>query len=108
QVLPRSRASQVFVDHTTAHVNDARRIAQRLAERGAALLDAPVSGGSGGAASGRLRIFVGGSREAMERVAAHLDAMGDNVTYCGPSGAGQIVKIVNQLGMGLSAAVLLE
>jgi 3-hydroxyisobutyrate dehydrogenase-like beta-hydroxyacid dehydrogenase len=109
-LLPAARAGQVFVDLGTTECPEARRVAAALAEKGAALLDAPVSGGSGGAAAGTLHIFVGGERAAYDCCRAILEVLGDpeRVAYCGPSGTGQAVKGVNQLAMGLVAAAYLE
>jgi 3-hydroxyisobutyrate dehydrogenase len=74
-----------------------RQFAERLATRDVALLDAPVSGGSEGARKGTLSIFVGGDEAALERARPILAAMGTTITHCGPSGAGQVAKAVNQV-----------
>jgi 3-hydroxyisobutyrate dehydrogenase len=74
-----------------------RIYAERLNGRGATLLDAPVSGGSEGARNGTLSIFVGGEVDALEQARPVLAAMGTTITHCGPSGAGQAVKAVNQV-----------
>ena len=108
EIMP--RAGQVFIDFGTTAPPETRRIAAELAGRGAALIDAPVSGGPGGAERARLRMFVGGDAEAVERCRPILETVGgsEGLTYCGPSGAGQVVKGVNQLAMGLGAAAYLE
>ena len=109
-LLPNARGGQVFLDMGTTEAPETRRLAAALAGKGAALLDCPVSGGSGGAEAGTLHIFVGGDRAAYERCRAILEVLGDpqRVAYCGPSGTGQAVKGVNQLAMGLVAAAYLE
>jgi len=106
--VPNAREGQLFIDLGTTAAPDTRAIAAALAERGAALVDAPVSGGPGGAASGTLHIFVGGAPAAVERAMPILEILGGRVTHCGPSGAGQVVKGVNQLAMGLTIAAYLE
>ena len=87
----------VFVDHTTASPALARELAARVAERGASFLDAPVSGGQDGAKRGALTVMVGGEPAALERVRPLLAAYAKNVTWMGPSGAGQLTKLVNQI-----------
>ena len=81
-----------------------------FAERGAALVDAPVSGGPQGSETGTLRIFVGGDAATVEKCRPILEVLGEPkyVVYCGPSGCGQIVKGVNQLAMGLGDAAFME
>ena len=74
-----------------------RGFAQRLADQGIELVDAPVSGGSEGARNATLTIFVGGEPEAIERARPVLEAMGKTITPFGPPGSGQAVKAVNQV-----------
>jgi len=109
-LLPAARSGQIFLDLGTTEAPETRRLAAALVAKGASLVDAPVSGGSGGAASGTLHIFVGGEPAAVERCRPVLDVLGDprHVAHCGPSGCGQAVKGVNQLAMGLVAAAYLE
>jgi len=109
-LLPNARQKQVFVDMGTTSAVATRRLAAAFAEKGAALVDAPVSGGPQGCAQGNLHIFVGGDEDAVARCWDILQALGDpeRTVHCGPSGAGQVVKGVNQLGMGLGAAAYLE
>jgi len=105
-MLPNARAGQVFLDLGTTEAPETRRLAAAFAERGAILLDTPVSGAPGPG----MRVFMGGDREACERCRPILAATADpeRIVYCGPSGTGQAVKTVNQLGMGLVAAAYLE
>ena len=112
-LAPRARAGQAFIDLGTVAPPDARRVAGALAERGALLLDAPLSGGPVGAERGACYVFVGGQREAFELLRPVLEVFGGGsgggrLTYCGPSGSGQVAKGVNQLAMGLGAAAYLE
>ena len=109
-LVPHARPGQVFIDLGTVAPPQTRRIAAQLSRKGAALVDAPVSGGPHGSATGTLRIFVGGDPEAVEHVKPILDVLGEpgRVVYCGPSGAGQVVKGCNQLAMGLADAAYME
>ena len=87
----------IFVDHTTASADIARRLAAAAAERDCSSLDAPVSGGQAGAENGVLTVMVGGEQAAFERAKPLLDAFGRAVTLIGPAGAGQLAKMVNQI-----------
>jgi 3-hydroxyisobutyrate dehydrogenase-like beta-hydroxyacid dehydrogenase len=109
EVLPAVEATQVVIDTGTTIVEQTRRLSALFDEKGAFLVDAPVSGGSIGAADGNLFVFVGGDRSAVNRVWSILALIGGaRLTYCGESGNGQIVKAVNQLAMGLVDAAFLE
>jgi 3-hydroxyisobutyrate dehydrogenase-like beta-hydroxyacid dehydrogenase len=110
EFVPHARSGQVFVDMGTVAPPQTRRVATALAAKGAALIDAPVSGGPGGAESGTLRIFVGGDPEVVAQMRPILEVLGDpeRVVYCGPSGSGQVVKGCNQLAMGLADAAYME
>ena len=88
---------QLVIDCSTISPSATRDFATRLAERGVALVDAPVSGGSEGAQKATLTIFCGGDSGAVERARPILAAMGKTITHVGPSGAGQAVKAVNQV-----------
>ncbi|MFC7007362.1 NAD(P)-dependent oxidoreductase [Halalkalicoccus salilacus] len=72
-------------------------VAERLADAGATLLDAPISGGEEGAIEGTLSIMVGGDEGALEEQMDVLDVLGETITHCGPSGAGQTTKACNQI-----------
>ncbi len=111
QILPAARGGQVIVDTGTTDVPETRRLAAAFAARGATLLDAPVSGGEVGAEAGKLRIFIGGDERAaksLSPVFAALSAAPGRAVYCGASGAGQLMKYVNQMAMGLLEAAYLE
>ena len=90
-------AGSVLVDCSTISPVRARELAARLAERGVAMVDAPVSGGSEGARNATLTIMVGGDDGDVERVHEVLSAMGRSITHMGPIGSGQIAKAVNQV-----------
>ena len=87
----------IVIDHSTISPAATRRLADLVAQRGAAWLDAPVSGGPEGAAEGTLSIMVGGAAGDMERARPFLEAYGSKVIHVGPVGAGQMVKLVNQI-----------
>jgi 3-hydroxyisobutyrate dehydrogenase len=90
-------AATLVIDCSTIDPAATRRFATRLAERGVAMVDAPVSGGSEGAQKGTLSIMVGGEAADVERARPVLEAMGRAVTHMGPIGAGQATKAVNQV-----------
>ena len=108
--IPNAREGHVFIDLGTTEVEKTRNIATALDEKGATLIDAPVSGGPHGSETGTLRIFVGGDAAVVEKYRPILEVLGEPeyVVYCGPSGSGQIVKGVNQLAMGLADAAFME
>jgi len=87
----------IFIDNSTIKPATARRVGGKLAEKGVAMLDAPVSGGDIGAINGTLTIMVGGSAEALEKVMPILQAIGETITHVGGLGDGQIAKVANQI-----------
>lgn len=87
----------VVVDHSTISPSATITLAAEVAQRGAAFLDAPVSGGAEGAARGTLSIMVGGDAAALERVRPVLTTYGTTITHLGGSGSGQFAKLVNQV-----------
>ncbi len=90
-------ADTIFVDHTTASADIARRLDAAAREGGFHFLDGPVSGGQAGAENGVLTVMVGGEQAAFDRAKPMMDAFGRAVTLMGPSGAGQLTKMVNQI-----------
>ena len=96
-IAPTLRPNTIVVDCSTISADTARVAAQRLRERGAQFLDAPVSGGTEGARDGTLAIMVGGDAQAFERAKPVLQAMGRAVTHFGANGAGQAAKATNQI-----------
>ena len=98
----------VDIDMSTISPEATRRIAARLAEAGVEMLDAPVSGGEQGAINGTLSIMVGGKEQVFERCQPVLEAMGKKLVYCGPSGSGQVVKLCNQVVVGLNNLAVCE
>ena len=101
-------AGSVLVDMSTISPLATRSMAERLAEAGVAMLDAPVSGGSEGARRGTLSIMVGGDADTLERVRPLLDVLGSTVTHVGPSGSGQVVKAMNQVIIAGTYAAVAE
>jgi 2-hydroxy-3-oxopropionate reductase len=92
-----ARPGTLVIDMSTISPQATRRMAAELGERGVAMIDAPVSGGSEGAAKGTLSIMVGGAADDVRRARPYLEAMGSTITHVGPSGAGQTCKLVNQI-----------
>ena len=105
--LPESGA-EVFVDMSTGPPALARRLAEELGAAGIEALDAPVSGGPRGAEAATLSIFVGGEPEAFTRVEPVLRALGSVVAHVGGPGAGQVVKLCNNLMAGVNMAAVAE
>lgn len=91
------REGALVIDMSTISPQGAREVAAALREKGVHFLDAPVSGGSEGAAKGTLSIMVGGEAEQLERAMPILQAMGKTITHVGGHGDGQNVKLVNQI-----------
>jgi 3-hydroxyisobutyrate dehydrogenase len=89
------RKNAIWLDLSTNALDVVRAIHARLAGQGVAFMDAPVSGGPAGAASGKLAIWIGGEREQFDRVAPILEAMADRFRYVGAIGAGTISKLVH-------------
>jgi 3-hydroxyisobutyrate dehydrogenase len=96
-VLSSAKQNQVVIDHSTISPLVTRELAEQLSKSGAFLLDAPLSGGDVGAKNATLSIMVGGEPHAFERAEPLLRCMGKTITYCGPSGCGQLTKLVNQI-----------
>jgi 3-hydroxyisobutyrate dehydrogenase len=102
------RADALVIDCSTIDVASCAVFHRTLQERGFATLDAPVSGGVGGAAAGTLTFMVGGSESAFERAQPILKAMGKNLIHAGPAGAGQAAKICNNMLAGISMLAVSE
>lgn len=96
-VINGATSGSLLIDMSTISPQTTRTIAARLLERGITMLDAPVSGGSEGAARGTLSIMVGGEAAHVERAMPLFQAMGKTITHVGELGAGQTVKLANQI-----------
>jgi 3-hydroxyisobutyrate dehydrogenase len=99
QVLPAMVEGGVIVDHTTTSATVAREMDAAAGAVGRRFVDAPVSGGQAGAESGQLTIMVGGDEAAYARVEPVLDAYAKAIRHMGPSGAGQLTKMCNQIAI---------
>ena len=102
ELIPALADGALAIDCSTIDVASARKAHASCAERGIASVDAPVSGGVGGAAAGTLTFMAGGSAEAFARAEPILDPMAGRVVHCGEGGAGQAVKICNNMILGIS------
>ncbi|MCB9450392.1 MAG: NAD(P)-dependent oxidoreductase [Anaerolineaceae bacterium] len=96
-VIHGAKAGSLVIDMSTISPQATREMAEQLAARGVSMLDAPISGGSEGAARGTLSIMVGGATDQLERALPYFQAMGKAITHVGPIGSGQMVKIANQI-----------
>jgi 2-hydroxy-3-oxopropionate reductase len=107
-VLEGIREGVLVVDMSTISPVVTEELAARVRERGASMLDAPVSGGDVGAIEGTLSIMVGGSEEDFERARPLFEVMGNTVTHVGPTGAGQVTKAANQVVVALTIEAVSE
>jgi len=98
----------LVVDFSTIEPGRARSLAARLAARGIAWLDAPVTGGTEGARAGTLSVLVGGDADTLERARPLLEVIGGTITHFGPAGAGQQAKAINQILVAGSYAAVAE
>ena len=101
-VLGVADAGSLFIDCSTIDVESARRAHQAALEKGMLSVDAPVSGGVGGAEAGTLTFMAGGSAEAFSSAEPILDPMAGRIVHCGDGGAGQAAKICNNMILGIS------
>jgi len=104
-LLAKIPAGALVIDCSTIAPASARKVAEAAAARGLQMLDAPVSGGTAGAAAGTLTFIVGGQAEVLERARPYLQAMGKNIFHVGDSGAGQVAKLCNNMALGVIMAV---
>jgi len=102
------RRGGLVIDMGTTDVVATREFARLVAAVGGSYLDAPVSGGTRGAADGSLTIMVGGASADVQRAMPILSVLGDHVTHVGPVGAGQVAKAANQVIVGLTIVAVAE
>lgn len=107
-VIAAARPGLVVIDMSTISPAVTRRIAGELGEVGVDMLDAPVSGGEQGAVGGTLSIMVGGSEETFRLCRPLFEVLGAKIVHCGGSGAGQTVKLCNQIVVGLNNLAMCE
>ncbi len=107
-VLEGIKSGALLVDMSTISPVVTESLAAKVGEKGASMLDAPVSGGDVGAIDGTLSIMVGGDEGDFERAKPLFDVMGKTVTHVGPTGAGQVVKAANQVVVALTIEAVSE
>ncbi len=98
----------ILLDCSTIDVATAREVAEQAAARGILALDAPVSGGTGGAEAGTLTFMVGGPAEAFAEAQPLFEVMGSKAVHCGPAGSGQAAKICNNMILGATMIATCE
>ena len=96
-VFEHAKSGALMIDSSTIDVSDAREVIARAKAKGFEMIDAPVSGGVGGAAAGSLTFMCGGSKTAFERAKPLMDIMGSNVFHAGDAGNGQVAKVANNM-----------
>jgi len=107
-VIAGAAPGSAYIDCSTISPATARKVAEALRRNDVAMLDAPVSGGDVGAKAGTLAIMVGGDAPFFERCLPVLQAMGKTIVHVGPAGAGQVVKLCNQVAGGLNLLAMAE
>ncbi|WP_170523913.1 3-hydroxyisobutyrate dehydrogenase [Ruegeria arenilitoris] len=108
QIIPHMEKGAVFIDCSTVDVDSARAVAEQAEQAGLLAVDAPVSGGIGGAAAGTLTFMAGGSDTAFAKAAPLFDIMGQKAVHCGAAGAGQAAKICNNMILGVTMIATCE
>ncbi|MDA8585681.1 3-hydroxyisobutyrate dehydrogenase [Rhodobacteraceae bacterium] len=107
-IIPAMSSGSVLLDCSTVDVESARAVADQAAATDVGALDAPVSGGIGGAEAGTLTFMVGGTDDAFARAKPLFDIMGQKAVLCGPSGNGQAAKICNNMILGATMIATCE
>ncbi|SEW07818.1 3-hydroxyisobutyrate dehydrogenase [Aliiroseovarius sediminilitoris] len=102
EIIPAMAKGTAFVDCSTVDVESARDVAKQALDAGLLPVDAPVSGGVGGASGGTLTFMAGGSAEAFAKAEPLFEIMGQKAVHCGDSGAGQAAKICNNMILGIT------
>lgn len=100
-LLQAIQAGSLIIDCSTIAPASSRKVAEAASRRGLAMLDAPVSGGTAGAAAATLTFMIGGEADAVERARPLLEAMGKNLFHAGIAGAGQVAKVCNNMLLGI-------
>jgi len=107
-IVENANPGTLLIDCSTIDVDTARTVAAEAEKRGLLMLDAPVSGGVGGAAAGTLTFMVGGSTQAFTRAQSILEKMGKTIVHAGGAGNGQAAKICNNMILGISMIAVSE
>lgn len=102
EIIPAMQPGAAFIDCSTVDVQSARKVAADTEAAGLLAIDAPVSGGMGGADAGTLTFMAGGTEKAFAAAEPLFEIMGQKAVHCGPSGAGQAAKICNNMILGIS------
>ncbi len=108
EIIPAMSAGAAFLDCSTVDVESARKVADQAERAGLLAIDAPVSGGIGGASAGTLTFMAGGSEAAFALVQPLFEVMGQKAVHCGASGAGQAAKICNNMILGVTMIATCE
>ena len=107
-VFEQASSGCIVIDSSTINLDDARNLHQQCRERGLRFLDAPVSGGTMGAASGNLTFMVGGEADTLASARPVFEPMAKNIIHCGGAGMGQATKMCNNLMLGIQMASVAE
>jgi 3-hydroxyisobutyrate dehydrogenase len=107
-VIDSAKPGTLFIDSSTVDVDSARAVAAQAEKAGHLMLDAPVSGGTGGAAAGTLTFLVGGSDAAFDQAKPYFELMGKTIVHAGGPGTGQAAKICNNMVLGISMIAVSE
>jgi 3-hydroxyisobutyrate dehydrogenase len=107
-IIAGAKSGLIHIDCTTMSPEVTRQIAEAYAPKGVEMLDAPVSGGEGGAINATLSIMIGGKQDVFERCKPLFEVVGKTITYCGPIGAGQTVKLCNQVAVSVTNMAVCE
>ncbi|WAJ44273.1 NAD(P)-dependent oxidoreductase [Mycobacterium sp. Aquia_216] len=107
-IIERAASGSIILVHSTIHPDTCRRLSAVAATKRIEVLDAPVTGGPAAAASGALSVMVGGSAAAVETCRPVLDAIGTTITHLGASGAGQLAKLANNIGIAMTMRAVHE
>ena len=108
QAIPHMAQGTLFIDCSTVDVESAKNTAQAAEDAGIMAVDAPVSGGIGGASGGTLTFMAGGSTQAFAKAQPLFDIMGQKAVHCGDAGAGQAAKICNNMILGVTMIATCE
>ncbi|MBL8511539.1 MAG: 3-hydroxyisobutyrate dehydrogenase, partial [Betaproteobacteria bacterium] len=107
-ILKHAHSGALLIDSSTIDPHSAREVAFDAKARSIAMIDAPVSGGTGGAEAGTLTFMVGGEAADFERAKPILQAMGKNIVHCGGAGNGQVAKICNNMMLAIEMIATAE
>ncbi|NLP44185.1 MAG: NAD(P)-dependent oxidoreductase [Peptococcaceae bacterium] len=107
-LLTTLKPGSLIIDHSTISPADSREIFAKCQEFGIGFLDAPISGGVVGAEKGTLSIMVGGAKADFDRAMPLFEILGEDITYLGDSGSGEVMKLINNLLVGITNAALAE